>query len=62
MVVTERIDGDFKTAFESRAVGTDMKINVVDGGHTLSIEELNPFGLRPPPFDRGGQDKINKKI
>ena len=38
MGVGEGVYGDLKSAFESRTVGTDMKIDLVDGGcHRISI-------------------------
>ena len=30
--IGERVDSDFKVAFESTAIGADVKFDVVDGG------------------------------
>ena len=57
MVVTERIDSHFKTAFEGRAVGTNVKIDIIDGGHKISIKQNLPPA---PPLTRRGE--INKNI
>jgi hypothetical protein len=38
--VGEGINGDFKIGFESGAVGTEMKVDLRDGGHRLKNSKL----------------------